>query len=258
MTDPRTFREERRDVLLRPDRLGSTGAPTRLEGPAGVVGILSLFVLAVLIYVLGNLVILPLWLAATSLAGALSAPGRFLAVATNRRQRQNHALEHATLNVLEERAGPPRLQGLSREEGFALRGFADPDEVRSAAEEGLARLKSGETGLAIHKRCGTTIAAANLASSLLFLGALLGLGRLSLLTVVLAMVLANLTGPLLGRLFQRFLTTSADVRDISIVGFECVVAQGGWSVFFVNPARAGVPVVFFVLTAGARRRKGRP
>ena len=221
-------------------------------------GLFSLFALAVFIYVLVNLVILPLWLAATSLAGALSAPGRFLAVATNRRLRQNHALEHATLNVLEERAGPPRLQGLSREEGFALRGFADPDEVRSAAEEGLARLKSGETGLAIHSRCGTTIAAANLASSLIFLVALLGLGRLSLLTVVLAMVLANLTGPLFGRFFQRFLTTSADVRDVFIVEFECAVARAGWSVFFVDPARAGVPVVIFVRTAGFGRQEGRP
>ncbi|RJQ04187.1 MAG: hypothetical protein C4551_11010 [Bacillota bacterium] len=212
-------------------------------------GVLSLLLLAALIFVVGNLVLLPLWLAATTLAGALHAPGQFLSIAGNRRLRQNHALEHATLNVLTERHGPPRLSGLAREGGFVLKGFADPESVRAAAEEGLTRLKLGERSLAIHDRCGTSMAAANLMASVFLLVALLGLGRLSLVNVILVMLLANLSGPAFGRLFQRFLTTTTDVKDVFIIGFECGVEQSGWPVFLVNPAHAGVPVVCFVRTA---------
>ncbi len=215
-------------------------------------GLLSLLFLAALIFILGNVVLLPLWVAASSLAGALSAPGQFLRVARSRRLRQNHALEHATLNVLEERYGPQRLSGFAREEGFVLRGFANPEVVRAAAEEGLARLKSGERRLAIHDRCGTSIAAANLVTSILLLVVLLGLGRLSLLNVVLAMLLAQLAGPVLGRLAQRFLTTTPDVGGVFIVGFECGVARTGWAALLLSPAQAELPLVCLVRTAVPR------
>jgi hypothetical protein len=214
------------------------------------VGLLTLLLLAAAIFVIGNLILLPLWLAATSLAGILSAPGRFLSVAGNRRLRQNHALEHATLNVLEERLGRAlRVAGQSRPEGFVLRGYGDPATLRAAAEEGLARLKNGERRLAVHRRCGTSMATANLVSSVTLLVVLLGLGRLSLLTVVLAMVVANLSGPTLGRLFQRFLTTCPEVGDVFIIGFDCRAAEAGWGFLLVNPSQAGVPIVCFVRTA---------
>jgi hypothetical protein len=221
------------------------------------VGLLTLVLLAAVIFLLGNLVVLPLWLAVTSLAGVLNAPGRFLAVAGNRRLRQNHALEHATLNVLEERMGqPPRVSGQSRPDGFLLRGYTDPDMVRSAAEEGLARLKRGERRLAVHAGCGTSMAAANFVSSVTLVLLLLGLGRASLLTVVLAMVVANLSGPALGRLFQRFLTTSSNVSDVYILSLDCRVAEGGWGFLLANPVQAGVPVVCFVRTGTPRLHGG--
>lgn len=220
--------------------------------------VVGLLVLAAIIFVLGNLVALPLWLAATSLAGALSSPGRFMSIAANRRLRQNHALEHATLNVLEERlGGPQRVAGQARPEGFVIRGYADPELVRSSAEDGLARLKKGERTLAVHGRCGTSVATANLVSSLVLLAVLLGLGRLSLLTVVVAMLGANLSGPLLGRAAQRCLTTSPRVDDIGIVGFAFAAAEPSRAgLFLVNPAQAGVPVVCLFRTAPLQ--KGEP
>lgn len=197
----------------------------------------------------GSLFLLPMWLAAWSLAEALRLPGQFLAIAYNRRLRRNHALEHATINVLEERMGPQRLAGLAREDGFWLKGYGDPAVIREAAEEGLARLKRGDASLAVHDRCGTSRAAANLVTTLVLFVLLLGFGRFSLVNVLLAVVAANLGGPLLGRLFQRFVTTSVDVQDVFIVGFECRAAAGGWAQFIINPFRAGLPVVCLVRTA---------
>jgi hypothetical protein len=104
--------------------------------------------------------------------------------------------------------------------------------------------------LAIHDRCGTSIAAANLVTSVVFLVLLLGLDRFTLLNVVLAMVLVNLAGPVFGRLFQRFLTTNPRVKDVFVVSFECGVEHDGQGFsLFVNPA-PGVPqVVCFIRTA---------
>lgn len=212
----------------------------------------GLLALIVLILVVGGLFVLPMWLAAWSLAEALQAPGQFWAVASNRRLRRNHALEHATINVLEERFGPQRLAGLAREDGFWLKGFGDPALIREAAEEGLARLRRGETRLAVHDRCGTSRAVANLVTALVLVVLLAGFGRFSLVNVLMAILLANLAGPLLGRLFQRLVTTSADVGDLAIIGFECRAATNGWAQFIVNPFRAGLPLVCLVRTAVVR------
>ncbi len=215
-------------------------------------GLLGLVLLAAVIFLLGNLVLVPLILAAGSLAGALGAPGQFLRIASRPRLRRNHALEHATLNVLEERYGPQTLNGFSREDGFVLRGVGDPEAVRLAAEEGLARLKGGERRLAIHRRCGTSIAAANFVTSLALLILLFGFGRFNLVNVVLVMLLANLAGPVLGRAAQRFLTTSTDVSGLFITGVEWGVAARGWGLLVTDPTADGVPVVVFVRTAEPR------
>jgi len=213
------------------------------------VGLVSLLLLALFIFVLGNLLFIPVWVAAWSLAAALTAPAQFLAVATNKRLRRNHALEHATINVLEERFGPHRLAGLAREDGFIIKGWGDPKAIRLAAEEGLARLKRGEKDLAVHDRCGTSWASANFVTAVVFLVLLFGLGRFSLANVILVMLLANLGGPVLGRLFQRYVTTSTDVEDLFITGFECQAAHLGWGRLLVNPALAGIPVVCHIRTA---------
>ena len=55
--------------------------------------------------------------------------------------RRNHALEHATVTVLLERFGFTRsLAGRSNQRGFNIFGNVSTQELRSAVDEGLARL----------------------------------------------------------------------------------------------------------------------
>jgi hypothetical protein len=90
--------------------------------------------------------------------------------------------------------------------------------VLSAAREGLSRLKAGELHLAVYRRCGPTLATGAFLCAVLFLGVLLGIGRLSLLNVGLAVLVANLLGPRISTLLQRILSSFADVSGLRIVG----------------------------------------
>ena len=158
--------------------------------------------------------------------------------------RKNHALEHATINVIEERYGPQRLSGQAAEDGFYIYGAIAPTIVEAAARIGLGRLLAGEKDLVVHRRCGTTIAAANFVSSAAFLVLLLATHHFTFFNVVIALLLANLIGPLLGTVLQKYVTTSWDVRDRGITGIE-----QSWE----RPAPlllswAAVPQRFFVRT----------
>jgi len=91
--------------------------------------------------------------------------------------RANHALEHATLHLLEPHASGRRMAGFSDAGGFWL--FADlpPDQVLQSASEALQRLQAGESELANHQKCGTNmIVPAFTAGSLAWL-AMAGAGR---------------------------------------------------------------------------------
>jgi hypothetical protein len=167
-----------------------------------------------------SLVVIPFQFTFQSLVNIVTVPRQIYEIATNERLRANHALEHATINTIEEQYGPQRLAGLAREDGFLIRGAADPALVERYARLGLERLQRGESYLAIHERCGTSIASANVISSVVFLALLFQTGLFTLWNVILAMLIANLTGPLLGRLVQKFLTTSAQVDNVEIVGVE--------------------------------------
>jgi len=104
------------------------------------------------------LILIPFRLALNSIVLLLNAPGQIYSIATNKRLRKNHALEHATINVLEERYGQGMFySGMAQENGFFIRGRGDIWEVEEAAREGLFRLQQGEENLAVHNRCGTTI-----------------------------------------------------------------------------------------------------
>lgn len=172
------------------------------------------------LFILFNLLLLPFQFTAVSLINLVTIPRQIYEIAVNPRLRANHALEHATINVLEERYGPLNLTGLARNDGFLVRGAADPAAIEGAARLGLARLQQGETGLAVHNRCGTSIAAANFLSSVFFLVLLFQTGRFTVLNILFAMLLANLTGPVFGRLVQKYLTTSVRVEDMAIAGVE--------------------------------------
>ncbi len=134
--------------------------------------------------------------------------------------RRNHALEHATIAVLMARAGPNvRLVGRASTDGFYLYGDVPTDKVRESAAEALARLREGESQLAISPLCGTNLAVAGILAGLASLIALGGRSRLERLPNVLtAAVLAVVGAQPLGRLVQKHLTTTADVQGLEIVG----------------------------------------
>ena len=75
------------------------------------------------------------------------------------RVRRNHALEHASINVLSERHKGFSAQGNSTPGGFNLNIFGDIDEaeIYDAVEEAYRRLRAGEAKLGLHPTCGTVL-----------------------------------------------------------------------------------------------------
>ena len=178
--------------------------------PFLIIALVGLFFMTVL------LVVVPMAILITATNNLFVLPRHIWRVATNRRLRQNHALEHATLNVLAERAMEP-VDGFSREDGFFVRGLLSDHDVLSAATEGLERLQNGEHRLAIHPRCGTSRAVGSLLASVAAILVLLGWGRLDLWTVLLAVVAIGLATPPMARLAQRFLTTDSRMGEVAIL-----------------------------------------
>ncbi len=135
--------------------------------------------------------------------------------------RRNHALEHATLHMLA-RTHKGSMAGHSNPTGFFLLGDFSTLDVWSAATEALERLRSGESGLAIHAGCGTNLATTLLLSATLAWSALRGakstLTKILLipLAVVFAVVGVALSRPL-GMWLQANVTTEAFMGHMQIV-----------------------------------------
>jgi hypothetical protein len=131
--------------------------------------------------------------------------------------RRNHALEHATIHLLNRRFPTLYLVGWSSPFAFYIYGHVPADAVRGAVQEGLARLRRGESHLAVHPRCGTNIVTAGaLAGLVAFLAMLPGNDRdrrARLPLVVLLSTLALLFAQPLGTAVQQWVTTDARVVD---------------------------------------------
>lgn len=167
--------------------------------------------------------LIPLGYTLRSLVNLFTMPKEFFRIALNKQQRRNHALEHATVNVIEEAYGPTNLGGFATDDGFIIRGIGEPDLIYSSALMGLERLQNGEKHLAIHKRCGTSLAASNLLASVFFILILLISGAANLWTMLLALLVGSAIGSRLGPLIQRYITTSDDVKDVDILGYEVIL-----------------------------------
>jgi hypothetical protein len=178
-----------------------------------------LFVVLVLVFGLLAVTVL-VGLTVSSLVTLVTAPGQLARLLRDRRLRRNHALEHATINVIEERYGPSQLAGLARPDGFLIFGSVSPALVLEAAHEGLRRLQRGERRLAIHPRCGTTLIASQLVLAIVFLATLLLLRQLSLLPFIVGLLAALLLGARLSPFLQRWVTTDASVDDLAIAGLQ--------------------------------------
>lgn len=144
------------------------------------------------------------------------------------RVRQNHALEHATMQVLSERDNKLTLMGRSSLWGFYIYGEADTEDVLVAAQEGLRRLKAGRREMAIHPNCGSNYV---VAGAIAGTGAFVALGGLCrdrrerLLDRLARLPLAWAVGTLgailsrpLGAALQAHVTTKADVGEMRIEG----------------------------------------
>jgi len=158
----------------------------------------------------------------------MSALDRVLNWGPFSRVRRNHALEHATLQVLAEKNPKLRMAGYSDTKGFWLIGQIETASVEEAVQQALARLKGGEHSLAIHPNCGTNLVTTGfLAGSFAWLG-MLGAGR-SLRErcerwpmIVSLVTLAVMAAQPLGPLMQQHVTTSAAQQGTEIIKIERV------------------------------------
>ncbi|MBN1332494.1 MAG: hypothetical protein JW971_01915 [Synergistales bacterium] len=175
--------------------------------------------LAVLI-ALFFLILIPLGFAGRSFYWLLIGPMELFKTFFNKKVRRNHALEHATISVLEKVTGYTHFEGMAYENGFTVRGAVRPELILSSAREALGELQRGNHDLAIHPKCGTTIIVVNTFSSIVFIAFLIVIGNLTFLSVILALLLGHLVGPLTGKLVQRYITTSVDLENLEIAGVE--------------------------------------
>lgn len=136
--------------------------------------------------------------------------------------RRNHALEHATLHVLEARHPDRHLAGHSNPTGFFIFANVTTEELASAINQALTRLRAGESNLAIHAGCGTNMATSMVMSSALAFLPLSGrrstLARFLLIPVgvVFALLGYALSQPV-GPWLQAKVTTNADMGDLGVV-----------------------------------------
>jgi hypothetical protein len=136
------------------------------------------------------------------------------------RVRRNHALEHATLQVMAEKNPKLRMAGYSDPGGFWLVGEADINEIEQSAQQALNRLRGGESSLAIHPHCGTNLVTTSLlAGAAAWLG-MLGTGRtnrdrIERLPMVISLVaLTMMASQPLGPYVQEHVTTSASPQGM--------------------------------------------
>ncbi|MDX2217179.1 MAG: DUF6391 domain-containing protein [Oculatellaceae cyanobacterium bins.114] len=131
--------------------------------------------------------------------------------------RQVHALEHATVWMLDESssaqtaAASGLMGGMSTDQGFYLYGAVDVTELHRAAHLALKRLTQGEWDLAVHPRCGTNLSVGMLLTAGLAVGItwLIPKGPIEQLAGLgIAAIAGAQLAPDLGAIVQQYVTTS--------------------------------------------------
>jgi len=132
--------------------------------------------------------------------------------------RRNHALEHATVALLAQKLeGRVRLVGRAGLTGFYLYGDLPSEMVEEAAKEALKRLQRGQEELAFSPFCGTNLAVTAVLTALASLFLSRGTrGWQRLQRLIGAALVALLLAQPLGRLAQKYLTTSTDLAGVRI------------------------------------------
>jgi len=156
----------------------------------------------------------------------MSSPISRLIAATQR----HHALEHATIHILNRRFPSLRVIGWSTNQGFYIHGPVSPASVGQAVAEAIARLRRGETHLAIHPRCGTNlVTSGTLVGAVAFLTMLPGTAksrRERLPLVLLLSTLAMFLAQPLGLWVQANVTTSSDLDSDLVPEIDSRLVQG--------------------------------
>lgn len=139
---------------------------------------------------------------------------------------RNHALEHATVAILLGKLGPGiRLVARSTSDSFYIFGNIPTDRIEDSVREALARLRQGESYLAISPLCSTNLAAAGILAGLASVLAIGGGNRWDRIPNALAAaMLAVLAAQPLGRLAQKYITTLPDMGQLEVLA----VKRGGW------------------------------
>ena len=138
------------------------------------------------------------------------------------RVRQNHGLEHATVALMLAHQGPMRVVGRSDHGGFYIYAKMDTERLRDYAEEALVRLQRGEEHLAVSPMCGTNIVVAGvLAGFTSYLALRRADGHVDGLTrAILASLMSVIASQPLGRLVQKYATTSAELDGVRITSVD--------------------------------------
>jgi hypothetical protein len=154
------------------------------------------------------------------------APRQFALLLVSRRMRRNHALEHATINVVSERYRRSALTGMPDREGFHLRGRLDPDALVASGQQAIERLRNGEKRLAIHRRCPTSLVGAQLLLAILFTVALLLIDQFSAPTFLAALLGAAVLGPPVSPILQRVALVDPNVGQLEVRDIEVEEPHG--------------------------------
>jgi hypothetical protein len=139
--------------------------------------------------------------------------------------RQHHAIEHATITLLDRRAPGAQVVARSDLQGFLVYGSVDTEILQDTVEEALARLQAGETALAVHPNCGTNLVVAGVLSGLAAFVAGSGRDRSvwdRLPSAMLGATLALIVAAPMGRWAQANLTTSWQVEGLRIISVQRV------------------------------------
>ncbi|MFA5472956.1 MAG: DUF6391 domain-containing protein [Aminobacteriaceae bacterium] len=181
---------------------------------------LFVFPWVALVFLLLFAMLIPMGFTSNSFLKMLTSPSHIIRILFNPRVRRNHAVEHGTINVLEEEYGDLDVEGTADEEGFSIKSVIPPETVLFAAKTALARMKSGEGKLAVLEKCGMTVAAVNSLSAVLFLLILFISGAFSLLSALAAVFFAHVASRFLSPFIQRNMTTPDDILGLEVLGVE--------------------------------------
>jgi hypothetical protein len=142
-----------------------------------------------------------------------------------RRLRRNHALEHATVNLVSQRYPGIQIVGFSDPLGFSLYTALSTEKIEPLVRDALASLKAGHRQLALHDNCGTNVVVTALLTTI---ATLLGFGKRTkrplrrlvrrLPYAVLLNTMALFAAPSAAHWVQSNLTTDPHLENVEITG----------------------------------------